>query len=670
MKHADWSPIFSEPVQAVLDAVPSMLAYWDNNLKCLFANKAYEKWFGVAGSDLTGTSLSELLGPDLFAANRPHIDGVLAGKPQRFERLVPGPDGINRPSVANYLPHIFDGEVLGFVVEVNDVTELDAARTELRKQVEENGFKSKLLLKSAEALKEAQRVGELGSWHWEVEADIVTWSDQLYVLFGRDPALLPPTYLEHSALYSCASWARLQTAVARALEHGEAYNIELEYKHSSGRRGWLEARGSVLRGETGDVVELVGTARDITGSHAATESEFHAERVASLERLLIDVELEVERLNAAIARSRGLEVMGTIAAGVSHDFNNVLSAVSNGLQVLKLTTGEERSRALAERGQQAVNRATSLVRQLMDLAKAHPPQAFVVDLGELVNRWHEFASTAAGPRIRVVVEPLSLCALVDSYQLEIALLNLVINARDAMPNGGIVTVSVVQKVNIAADDVPSFNSWVGIRVQDGGCGMSLETLAHAREPFFTTKSDSGGTGLGLAMVQAFAQAAGGRMELESEVGVGTAVTILLPAMPRPFDARDKIADTEVALTAELRGTGRILLVDDDDMVRESLLACLSVLGYAVYEASSASEAKNILCENAGLIDLVITDVSMPDETGIEFARWLDFEHPDLQVIFMTGDAGEAGGAKSGILLKPFSVLALARTLIERLGRPF
>ncbi|MCU4119034.1 PAS domain-containing protein [Variovorax sp. N23] len=564
MQVADSEWKFSDPIWAILESVPSMLAYWDTDLQCRFANKAYESWFGVTGISLFGSSLKDLLGPTLFALNEPYILGALRGEPQRFERLVPGPGGVNRPSLASYIPHFVDGRVAGFVVEVTDVSALFEEREGLKRQVGELKHVSGLLQRTEAALKDAQRLAETGSWHWEVDTDIMTWSDQLYELFGLNPAMLPPNYAEHSSLFPTSSWLRLEQAVLRALAFGDPYVLELEFFHSSGRRGWLESRCTVERDEQGKIVGLLGTARDITALHRDGRPLEQDRRIDELEAALATATQRTRTLEAAFTRARALEAVGTMTAGISHDFNNVLSALTGALQVLKLTTAEERSRSLAERGQQAVNRAASLVRQLMDISKVHAPATRVVNLGDLLRDCLDFFRVAAGSRVQVVLESLnSACVLVDAYQLEVALLNLVINARDAMPTGGVLTFKVTEEPNEGHLTMLAPRVMVGVSVQDTGSGMSQGTLARAREPFFSTKGDNGGTGLGLPMVHAFAQAAGGSFVLESTLGSGTTATILLP-MAEAADDHGALT-TDEPVDHRLHGNATIVLVDDDDL---------------------------------------------------------------------------------------------------------
>jgi len=261
-----------------------MLAYWDRNLLCKFANRAYERWFGVKGSSLFDTSIQDLLGPELFAANEPFILAALRGEPQEFERVIPHPNGTLRPSLARYLPHVVNGKVLGFVVEVTEVTGLYEAREKLRRHVEALERTNALLSNRLEALRLAQRLGEVGSWEMDVASGVVIWSEQLYDLFGLDPRAAPPAGAKQHELYSPESWRMLLEAIQRAVQYGLCYRLDLEYVHHSGRRGWLDARGAVQRDAEGHVTMLYGTAQEISARRMAGEFDSQAQRIAELDR--------------------------------------------------------------------------------------------------------------------------------------------------------------------------------------------------------------------------------------------------------------------------------------------------------------------------------------------------------------------------------------------------
>lgn len=346
----------AEPIWAVLKEVPSMLAYWDRDLLCRFANPAYERWFGRKGSSLFGTSIRDLLGPELFALNEPHIRAALSGKAQQFERIVPGPGGVSRPSLACYIPHVVGGKVLGFVVQVTEVTALYAAREELKEQVAECGRAKALLQKARDELEIAQRLGEMGSWTWDIDQDIIDWSPQLYEIFGWERDRPLPTFEEQATLYTATSMAILTMHVRRAIDFGLPYTLELEYFHRSGRQGWLEARGAAQRDATGRVTGLHGTAQEITARRAARQSAAQSAHIDELERELADacsrngvpaspmqpgVQLEdstrvsraVERPRSAPERLAAVRASGLLDTPAEESFDGLTSLAARMLKV-------------------------------------------------------------------------------------------------------------------------------------------------------------------------------------------------------------------------------------------------------------------------------------------------------------------------------------------------
>jgi PAS domain S-box-containing protein len=652
-----------DPRWAVLDLVPSMLAYWDADLRCRFANRAYEVWFGVSPEGLIGTSLQELLGPALFALNEPYVRGALAGQAQQFERMVPGPRGEQRHSLAHYRPDVREGKVVGIVVQVTDITPLHEARTVLQTQVIERENTVARLKTSERALRQAQRLGRIGSWEWDIARNVITWSDQLYEIFGRDPADSPPPFLAHATLYPAASLARWQAAVDATLQTGEPCQLDLEFVHASGHSGWLEARAEVERDDAGRVVKLHGTAQDITVRRQAVALRLQHQQLAGTTQRLSEEIAKSAELERALTQAKRLEVLGLLAGGIAHDFNNVLAAVSGSLQILKLTIKEARAQEFIGRGLRGVDRATRLVRQLTGFASTQNLAPQVVDLAQAISECHELLQMSAGPRVQVRVEvgPPCLVAL-DPGQFEMALLNLTINARDATDGPGKIVIRLHEAANDAGGERgPSRAGWVAVEVCDSGSGMAPEVLERARELFFTTKPAGKGTGLGLAMVSAFARHSGGSLQLESTPGQGTCATLVLPRISAELAALVQETQAE-ALDREHHGDATVLVVDDDELVRPVVAHYLSELGYTVIEASDGVQALE-LARATPQLDLVLTDVAMHGMDGIALAERLRRLHPDRPVLMMTGHADRRQLAGEEVLEKPFTQAALGARVL-------
>ncbi len=277
----------SDPGLAILDGIPSMVAYWDHNLLCRFANQAFFRSLGEAGPSLPNKHLRDVLGPALFARHQPYVQAALAGTRQTFEGLVPAPDGGHRPGLMSYTPRVVDGQVVGLIAQVDDATALQQARTELQQRVQECAAANAALRQVKADLHLAQRLGEMGSWTWDIADDTVVWSPQLYAIFGLDDDRPPPTFGQHDLLYTPKSLALLRSQVEKAVEFGLPYTLDLQYLHRSGRTGWLEARGAAVRDASGRVVQLHGTAQEITARRMAAEASARAERIVELEQALL-----------------------------------------------------------------------------------------------------------------------------------------------------------------------------------------------------------------------------------------------------------------------------------------------------------------------------------------------------------------------------------------------
>jgi diguanylate cyclase len=255
----------------VLDNVPAMIAYWNADLTCRYANPAYRDWFGVDPRRLIGKHISELLGPALFVWNKPYLDAALRGLPQTFERVVQRPDGVDRHALAHYVPDVVDGQVVGLLVHMSDVTSLKIAEEALRIEMAARERVHDLLLTRTAELDKAQQLGGIGSWSWEVEDDRVTWSAELFRILGCDPAAGPPSLAEQARLYTPDSYARLQASVAKALDTGEVSPLDLAFVRPDGAVGWLEARGETVTDAEGRIVRIRGTVQDITERRRAQD---------------------------------------------------------------------------------------------------------------------------------------------------------------------------------------------------------------------------------------------------------------------------------------------------------------------------------------------------------------------------------------------------------------
>ena len=372
-------------------------------------------------------------------------------------------------------------------------------------------------------------------------------------------------------------------------------------------------------------------------------------------------EAELRLAQEALRQSQKMEAMGSLTGGVAHDFNNLLTPIIGSLDLLvRKGIGNERERRLIEGALQSAERAKTLVQRLLAFARRQPLQAAPVNIGGLIEGLSGLIESTLGPAIavRVDVDPDLPSARADLNQLEMALLNLSVNARDAMPEGGELRLSA-RRQSIVGQHPAGLprGHYVRLSVTDTGIGMDADVAARAAEPFFSTKGVGKGTGLGLSMVHGLAAQLGGGLTIDSKPGAGTTINLWLPVSMETSGAeREPVAVTDMSYV------GTVLLVDDEELVRVSTAHMLADLGYEVVEASSAEEALTGML--AGLdVDLVVTDHLMPGMSGLQFARELKASFPHVPVLIASGYAEEEGiDPDLPRLTKPFRRAELAESL--------
>jgi signal transduction histidine kinase len=375
---------------------------------------------------------------------------------------------------------------------------------------------------------------------------------------------------------------------------------------------------------------------------------------------------ERERAEEALRQSQKMEAMGQLTGGVAHDFNNLLMVASSGLDLMARTEDPEKRARLQDGIRQAIDRGAALTQQLLAFARRAPVRPEVVDPGASLQAMRSLLERSLREDISVEVRPSDGLwpVEVDPSQFEVAILNTAINARDAMPDGGVITLTAA---NVPAAETDLGRDLVRICIIDTGEGLPPELAPRVFEPFFTTKGVGQGTGLGLSQVYGFARAAGGAVRFESEVGQGSTVCIELPRSTKPRPPPPAVA---VALAYDAPHARRILLVEDDEHVAELVTQMLQALGYESRRVSNAAAAL-VAMDDQPAVDLVFSDMVMPGAmTGLDLARELALRHPRLPVVLTTGfsDAAKVA-AEEGVrlLLKPYRIEALQAELAAALG---
>lgn len=505
--------------------------------------------------------------------------------------------------------------------------------------------------------------GQMGTWYFDAASGTLDASDTCRKNFGRDPSL-PFSYEDlHAAIHvDDREW--VNAAIVGSLTSGHEYNVEYRIIAPSGEVRWIGVRGQPSYRDDGSPVGLSGVSIDITDQKRLEEALKTS--AATLEHLVEERTRELVRTQDALRQSQKLEAMGQLTGGVAHDFNNLLTPIIGSLDMLqRRRVGGEREQRLINGALQSADKARTLVQRLLAFARRQPLRPEPVDMASLVLGMSELIGTTMGPQIQLQLDlaadlPM---AVADPHQVEMALLNLSVNARDAMPDGGSLLIAAHRRdpQDACAAGVPA-GEYVVVFVSDTGIGMDDQTRQRAIEPFFSTKGIGQGTGLGLSMAHGLAQQLGGALTIDSQVGSGTTVSIWIPAtaaMP---------ALAAPTSTAPRRAAGVALLVDDEDLVRESTADMLGDLGYEVLQARSAAEALSRLRSDSR-IKVMVTDHLMPSMTGVELARAAFALSPSLPVLIISGYSDAVGiAADLPRLGKPFRQTELAAAL-EKINPP-
>jgi signal transduction histidine kinase/ActR/RegA family two-component response regulator len=406
---------------------------------------------------------------------------------------------------------------------------------------------------------------------------------------------------------------------------------------------------------------------------AATLERRVSERTAQLTRANQRLQAEIaerELTESALRQAQKMEALGQLTGGVAHDFNNLLMAMIGNLELLRNRVKDERLVRWTDNAMAAANRGARLVKQLLAFSRKQHLQPQPVAINDLMSDIEELISRTLGAGIvlDVVRDPGLWRATVDPNQLEMVILNLAINARDAMPNGGKLTIET-KNLEAAPGNMSELapGSYVGIAVSDTGHGMSQEIMARAFDPFFTTKPPGRGTGLGLSQVYGFARQSGGAVRIDSAPGRGTTVQIMLPRASEPVPRRQVGAAKEVVAA----GGATILVVDDDEDVLKTASGMLCDLGYTVVRAADREQAlESLRCH---LIDVALIDLVMPHTSGTELAAQLRKLRPDLPVLFCSGLSDHRAAQSDEIceqnfIAKPYNGRELALKLTTVLAK--
>ncbi|MES2482576.1 MAG: ATP-binding protein [Pseudomonadota bacterium] len=473
---------------------------------------------------------------------------------------------------------------------------------------------------------------------------------------------VPEAALSHAA---AALTARVVAVAAALLLIGLLLALVWTRRINQPITALLDATAQLVRNEIPPQLTTGLPEADEVGAALYRAAQATRRSAHLLEARVAEAVRQTEAAQASLFESQKREAIGRLTGGMAHDFNNLLQTISMGLQMVDRTVGDGPHRRALDGAFRACGKAADLIRQMLTFGRAQALRPQPVAMEDFILKALELTTRAIDAKVslQATVEPGTRPAYADPIQFELALLNLVFNARDAMPKGGAI---VICACNADADKAHAAGAtgdgpFVALKVSDTGTGMDPQTLARATEPFFTTKPVGAGSGLGLAQVVSFARQSGGGVCLQSEVGRGTCVHVYLPTA-----RTDMAAQTVPAPEAAPRRALRILMVEDDVLVSNVVVAALEAAGHHVTPCSRASEAVAALSaaqDGAHRFDVLFTDIVMPgDMDGHDLAVWCREHHPDTAIVLTTGYSAKAAGSTALLLRKPFAIEDLLSAL--------
>jgi len=655
---ADWPDILKSNLSLILNSPESMILAWGAARLNFFFNETYIPLLGPRVAWAMGSPFHAVWA-DGWEQAKPIIDDAFAGRSQRFNDL-PWKLDTDRGAADTWFSFSYsrildsEGAIAGLFILTNETTDRvlsDAAL--LRAQADLLDLNATLEQQVSERTTDRNRL-------WQLSSDIMLIAGFDGTIEAVNPA-----------------WTRVLGWSGTEL----IGRLIFDFIHPDDMDSTFAAARAISEGEI--VARFANRYAHKDGSYR--DIEWNAgpgdDKIIAVGRDATEVKVQARALEAAegqLRQAQKMEAVGQLTGGIAHDFNNLLTGVMGNLELLELRIARGRVddvERFITAAQQAGRRAASLTQRLLAFSRRQTLDPRPTNINRLIAGMEELVRRTVGPatKIHVVGSPDLWTTMVDPTQFENALLNLCINARDAMPDGGVLTIDTANVWLDEADarerDLPP-GAYVTVCVIDTGTGMSAETIDHAFEPFFTTKPIGQGTGLGLSMIYGFARQSGGQVQILSELGKGTRICVYLPQHGGPAVPQD---DTLTSTTVENSGGGTILLVDDEASIRHLIDEILDEIGYTVIGAADGAAGVKVL-QSGARIDLLITDVGLPNGmNGRQVADIARLLRPDLKVLFITGYAEHAAlGDKHlepgmELLTKPFSLHQLMTKVADMMA---
>ena len=613
-------------LQLVLNSIPVRVFWKDRECVYLGCNQHFARDAGLEFPE-------QIIGKNDFELSwREHAELYRADDQQvmqddvsklNYEEPQTSPDGTPLWLRTSKLPlKDLDGNIFGIMGVYEDITE--------RKRAEKG------IHESEQRLAEAQRMAHIGNWELDLVTDELLWSEEVYRIFEIDPRKVRITHENFFDAIHPDDLEQLNAAFAESVKNKIPYNIEHRLRMANGSVKYVQEHCETFYDAQGQPLRSVGTVQDIT------------ERVT---------------MEDALRRSQKMEAIGQLSGGIAHDFNNQLAVIIGYLDFLKnYTTNDEKPRLWVDAASKATLRCIDLTRQLLTFTRRQGKNKKVTNLNTTIKGLETMIARSVTPRIEVqytLADDLSQVKI-DPGEFQDTILNLVINARDAMPGGGKLLIETsnthLEKGYVSLNHEIEAGDYVQMKLIDTGTGMSAETLEHIFEPFFTTKPEGKGTGLGLPMIYGFVKRYGGHIKVDSQPGKGTCIYIYLPCTTASESAA--IAEN-IQTTALPTGSESILIVDDEIALLKLTSHQLTGLGYRTLLAEDPAQAMKILATDKE-IDLLFSDVIMPGGmNGYELAQQAVEIRPGLKVLLT-----------SGVTAKAISINGMARFSAHLLNKPY
>ena len=616
---------------AIVNSTLAPIVSLDTNGVITSWNTGAERLFGFTAAEALGRESTFLAPERLREESQNLVQALLNGEEvSALETVRRGKDG-RLIDVVLSASEIRDaeGRLVGVAAIYQDITDRKAAEREVEGREAQ--------------LRDAQRIANLGSWDLDVATGAIEWSSEMYRILGWEPGEIEPSWEVVREMVSSKDRAKFIRKVEESIATGGEFELDVEFVRRDGSVAHLEARGRVTGG-TEESPRLSGTALDVT---------------------------ERKRLEQQLIQSQKMEALGGLAGGIAHDFNNLLAVILNYGRFIEEDLPQEHPvREDVREMVRAAERGATLVQQLLSFARREVVRPEPINLNLLLAQMEPLLKRAIAEDVILEMKPHAGLwnTEADKGQIEQLLLNLVVNARDAMPSGGQIT---IETRNVVADEAfvsarPSMKPghYIGLIVSDTGTGMDKEIQARIFEPFFTTKGRGSGTGLGLASVYGIVTRAGGDISVYSEVGIGTTFKIYLPL--------SELAVQDPLVPAQLgweKGHGeKVVVVEDEEPVLDLITRILRGAGYHPLPLPSPHEALRVMAADRE-VQLLLTDVIMPEMSGRALS-----EAAKVPTIFMSGYTdsviAQQGVLQEGVLFlpKPFSgdeLLTIVRSTLDR-----